>query len=285
MSKVAVVTDSTAYIPEHLANGYVLHTIPLQVVWGGETFRDGVDITPLEFYTRLQHAKVMPTTSQPSPAAFQQVYTSLLEQGYDILSIHISAALSGTIDSAVQAKQTLNTDRVVIIDSFSAGMGLGFQALQVARAAKQGASLEECKTIAEKAVNHTGVLFAVSTLEFLHRGGRIGGAAAFLGTALGLKPILGLENGKIVAVEKIRTMNKAVDRLIDIFVERVGSQRPVRIAALHANTPAEAERLLEKACQRFEPAEIAEAFAATVSPVIGTHTGPGTVGIAYMAGM
>ncbi|WP_448335824.1 DegV family protein, partial [Bellilinea sp.] len=215
MSRVAVVTDSTAYIPEHLANGFVLHTIPLQVVWGGETFRDGVDITPLEFYTRLQNAKVMPTTSQPSPAAFQQVYTSLLEQGYDILSIHISAALSGTIASAEQAKQTLNTDRVVIIDSYSAGMGLGFQALQVARAAKQGASLEECKTIAEKAVNHTGVLFAVSTLEFLHRGGRIGGAAAFLGTALGLKPILGLENGKIVAVEKIRTMNKAVDRLID----------------------------------------------------------------------
>ncbi|MEW6180919.1 MAG: DegV family protein [Chloroflexota bacterium] len=285
MSKVAVVTDSTAYIPEHLCNGFVLHTIPLQVIWGEETFRDGIDITPLEFYTRLQNAKVMPTTSQPSPAAFQQVYSSLLEQGYDILSIHISAALSGTIDSATQAKNMLHTDRIEIVDSLSAGMGLGFQALQVARAAKTGASLRECKEIAEKAVKHTGVLFAVSTLEFLHRGGRIGGAAAFLGTALGLKPILGLQDGKIVAVEKIRTMNKAVEKVIDLFVQRVGNQRPVRIAALHANAPAEAERVLEKACQRFDPADIAEAFAATVSPVIGTHTGPGTVGIAFMAGM
>lgn len=285
MSKVAVVTDSTAYIPEHLTNGYNLHSIPLQVIWGEETFRDGVDITPLEFYTRLQNAKVMPTTSQPSPAAFKQVYASLLEQGFDILSVHISSKLSGTIDSAVQAKEMIQSDRIEIVDSLSAGMALGFQALLAARAASEGKPLAEIKSMAEKANDLTGVLFAVSTLEFLHRGGRIGGAQAFLGTALGLKPILGLADGKIVAVEKIRTMNKAIDRVIDLTVERIGGRRPVRLAALHANAPAEAERLLEKLCQRFNPADIAEAFSASVSPVIGTHTGPGTVGVAFLAGM
>ena len=285
MSKVAVVTDSTAGIPEELTNGYVLHSIPLTVIWGEESYRDGIDITTLEFYTRLQNAKVMPTTSQPSPAAFQQVYASLLDQGYDILSIHISEKLSGTLASAYQARDLVKSDRIEIVDSESAGMALGFQALEVARAARQGASLAECKALAEKAPAHTGVLFAVSTLEFLHRGGRIGGAAAFLGTALGLKPILGLKDGKIEAVEKIRTLSKAIDRVVEIMVERVGNQRPVHIAALHANAPTEAEKLLEKVCARFDSKDIVEAISGPVSPTIGTHTGPGTVGLAFMAGM
>lgn len=285
MSKVAVVTDSTAGIPEELTNGYVLHSIPLTVIWGEESYRDGIDITNLEFYTRLQNAKVMPTTSQPSPAAFQQVYASLLDQGYDVLSIHISEKLSGTLASAYQARDLVKSDRIEIVDSESAGMALGFQALEVARVARQGASLAECKALAEKAPAHTGVLFAVSTLEFLHRGGRIGGAAAFLGTALGLKPILGLKDGKIEAVEKIRTLNKAIDRVVEIMVQRVGNQRPVHIAALHANAPAEAEKLLEKVCARFDSKDIVEAISGPVSPTIGTHTGPGTVGLAFMAGM
>ncbi len=285
MSKVAVVTDSTAYIPEELITGYPIHTVPLQVIWGEDTFRDGIDITPLEFYSRLENATVMPTTSQPSPAAFQQIYASLLEQGFDIISIHISARLSGTLDSAYQARQTMNSDRIVIVDSRSAGMGLGFQTLEVARAANNGANLKECTDLAQKATGMTGVLFAVSTLEFLRRGGRIGGASAFLGTALGIKPILELQDGQIEAVEKIRTMNKALDRTIELMVKQVDHQRPVRISALHANAPAEAERLLQKACECFPPSEIAEAFSAAVSPVIGTHTGPGTVGLAFMAGM
>lgn len=285
MSKVAVVTDSTAYIPEHLTNGYNLHSIPLQVIWGEETFRDGVDITPLEFYTRLQNAKVMPTTSQPSPAAFKQVYASLLEQGFDILSVHISSKLSGTIDSAVQAKEMIQSDRIEIVDSLSAGMALGFQALLAARAASEGKPLAEIKSMAEKANDLTGVLFAVSTLEFLHRGGRIGGAAAFLGTALNLKPLLKLNDGKIEPVERVRTMGKAIDRLLDLFASEIDGRTPLRIASLHANSPREAEMLLEKIRQRFDVSEVDIATLAEVSPVIGTHTGPGTVGIAFMAGI
>lgn len=285
MSKVAVVTDSTACIPDELLNGYPIYSIPLQVIWGENTYRDGVDISPLEFYSRLQTAKELPTTSQPSPAAFQQLYEHLLDQGYDIVSIHVSSKLSGTLDSAIQAVQTMKSDRIALVDSLTAGMALGFQALEVARAAHNGASFSECHQLAEKAVNQTGVLFTVRTLEFLHKGGRIGGASAFVGTALGLKPILEVRAGRIEAAAKIRTMNKAVDRMVELVVEQVGSRRPIRISSLHANAPLEAEQILQKICDRFHPRDIAEAFSAPVSPVIGTHTGPGTLGQAFLAGI
>ncbi len=285
MTKIAVVTDSTAYIPNELCNGYQLHTIPLQVIWGEESYRDGIDIQPLEFYTRLKTAKVMPSTSQPSPAAFEQVYKTLLEQGYDVISMHISAKLSGTLDSAYQARDHLQSDRITIIDSKATSMALGFPVLLLMRAAQRGAALEELTALAEKAIDNTGVLFVVSTLEFLHRGGRIGGAQAFLGTALGLKPILELRDGRIEAIEKVRTMSKATDRMLELLVERIDGRRPIRLAVLHANAAAEAEALLEKACQRFDPGDIKEAFSTTVSPVIGTHSGPGTVGICFLAGM
>jgi len=285
MSKVAIVTDSTSNIPEELGASYGITQIPLQLIWGGETYRDGIDIAPLEFYTRLKNAKVMPSSSQPSPAAFQRVYQDLLDQGYDIVSIHISSKLSGTMDSAIQAKQTINSDRIAIVDTLSASMATGFCALVTARAAADGATFEECHKLAEKAVSHTGVLFVVSTLEFLHRGGRIGGAAAFLGTALSLKPILTVHDGRIEPQEKVRTMRKAMDRVVEILEERVGNKSPLRIGVLHANAPLEAEELLQKATERFPASVVKESMVIPVSPVIGTHTGPGTVGFAYMLGL
>ncbi len=285
MAKIAVVTDSTAYIPAELTKGYPFHTIPLQVIWGEETFRDGIDIQPLEFYTRLKTAKVMPSTSQPPPAAFEQVYKTLLDQDYHVISIHISAKLSGTLDSAYQARDQFGSDRITILDSKATSMALGFPVLMVLRAIQDGASVAEAVALAEKAIENTGVLFVVSTLEFLHRGGRIGGAQAFLGTALGLKPILELRDGRIEAIEKVRTMSKATDRMLEIMVQRIGNRRPVRLATLHANAPDEAEVLLRKARQRFDPADIKESISTTVSPVIGTHSGPGTVGLCYLAGM
>jgi DegV family protein with EDD domain len=285
MAKVAVITDGTANIPDELLAQYEIHTIPLQIIWGEETFLDRVTIQPAEFYQRLPQAKVMPTTSQPTPAAFSEVYQRLLDQGYDIISIHISNKLSGTLDSAAQARQELPADRIELIDSESTAMALGFQVLTVARAAAQGATLEECASLALKAREQTGVLFVVSTLEFLHRGGRIGGAAAFLGTALNLKPILELRDGRIEAIERVRTMGKAVDRLLDLFEERVGSRRPIRISALHANAATEGQLLMKRARERFDEGAVAEAYLTEVSPVLGTHTGPGCLGLVFMAGM
>jgi DegV family protein with EDD domain len=188
------------------------------------------------------------------------------------------------MSSAIQARDMLPkaADKIVLVDSNSTAMAMGFHVLAAARAAETGAGLKECQAVAEKARQHTGVYFVVDTLEFLYRGGRIGGAQALLGSALNIKPLLTLEDGRIESVEKVRTKSKALDRLVDIIVEKAGSGTPVRLATLHANAEAEARAVLEKAAARLHPVET---VLASVSPVIGTHTGPGTVGLAYMVGM
>lgn len=286
MSKVMVVTDSTANIPAQLMNGNPIRIIPLQVIWDHKIMRDGIDIQPTEFYERLKTAPTMPTTSQATPEEFKQLYRQLLDEGYEILSMHISSKLSGTIDSAYAAKRAFPGAPITIVDSEAASMALGFEAMAAARMAETGATLKECKIVAEKAIQHSGVYFAVSTLEFLHRGGRIGGAAAFLGNVLNLKPLLELKDGRIEAVEKIRTMSKAIDRLIDLVEKKVDHQQgPIRLSVIHAAVPDEAQNLLERVLQRFSPSLISDAVISEVSPVLGTHTGPGALGLAYMAGM
>jgi DegV family protein with EDD domain len=186
MSKVAIVTDSTSYLPVEFVKNLNLTITPQVLIWGEETLRDSVDIQPEAFYTRLQHAKVMPTTSQVAIVDMKSAFEKVLDSGYDVLGIFISSKLSGTIQSAIQAREMLPkaTDRIAIVDSLSTSMAMGYQILTVARAAKEGASLSECKALAEKAITHTGVYFVVDTLEFLHRGGRIGGAQALLGSAV-----------------------------------------------------------------------------------------------------
>ena len=286
MSKVAIVTDSTALIPKVLANGhYPIFTVPLQVIWRDKTYQDGIDITPDQFYTRLQTEKVMPSTSQPSPEAFKILYKQLLDEGYDILGITISSKLSGTLDSATQAKMELAGSPIELIDSESTSMAMGFQVMTAARAAVQGATLQECKFLAEKGRDSSGVLFVLNTLEYLRRGGRIGGAAAFLGTALNLKPILELRNGRIEPVERVRTLNKAVDRLLQLLENRIEHRRPVRLATLYSTSEEDAQVLLDRARSLFGTSEVDEAVSTIISPVLGTHTGPGCLGIAYMTGM
>ena len=282
MTKIANVTDSTAYIPPDLIEQYNISVAPLVLIWGDETYEDGVDIQPDEFYTRLENAKVMPSTSQATPKTFHKIYTDLLEQDYEILTVLISSALSGTVVSAVQVQAEMPGAPIEIVDSYNTAMALGFQVLQVARAAEEGANLAECKEIAEQAREHTGVIFAVDTLEFLHRGGRIGGASRYLGTALNIKPILEVRDGRIEALEKVRTRKKSFIRLLELIGERIDGREPVRLATLHANSPQDAQELLDMAKDKFNPVET---VFSEVSPVIGTHVGPGTVGLAYCAGM
>ena len=281
MPKVAVVTDSTSYIPAYLHKNLNIKIIPLHVIWGEENLLDGVDITPKEFYARLRTTKIMPSTSQPTPHAFLTVYQQLLDDGFDILSLHISSLLSGTVSSAVQAKDMLKASNIQILDSQVTSMALGFPALKAARAASEGASIDECFQLAETACRKSGALFTVDTLEFLHRGGRIGGAAAFLGTAYNLKPLLGLKEGKIEAVEKIRTRNKAIEKMIDTFISQQSGYSSVSVAVVHADCPADAMRVLEMIKNHETCLPINEAVITEVSPVIGTHAGPGTVGITY----
>lgn len=284
MKKVAIVTDSTACLQEQSIKGYPIFVLPLQVIWSDQIYLDGIDIQPTEFYQRLKTAKVTPSTSQVTPGAFIELYTRLLAEDYDILSILISSKLSGTMDSAIQAKSHFPGAKIELVDSKNTAMALGFQVLSVARSAALGATIEECKAIVEDSIPNVGALFTVSTLEFLHRGGRIGGAAAFLGTALNLRPIMELRDGKIEAIERVRTTSKAIDRLLDLMVERIGHRTPVRIAGLHADSLEEVKIMVDRVRDRFNVSDISEIVISEVSPVIGTHTGPGTLGFAYMAG-
>ena len=251
MAKVVIVTDSTANFPVGAVNGLSIHTLPLQVIWDDHIYLDGVDIQPDEFYTRLNNSKTMPSTSQTTPHVFKETYAKLLDEDCEIFSIHISSRLSGTLDSAAQAKKEFPGAKIELFDSESTSMGLGFQAMAVARAAQQGASLAECLSIAERARNNTGVLFVVNTLEFLHRGGRIGEAAAFLGNVFNLKPILGLKEGKIEALDKVRTKSKAVHKLIDLLEKQIEGHAGLRIGVLHANASTEADILLERIKNRW----------------------------------
>ena len=284
MSKVAIVTDSTAYLPNDILKKYSITVTPQILIWGDETFQDGVDIQPDEFYRKLETAKTMPTTSQVAIVTMKTAFESLLEAGYDVLGIFLSAKLSGTIQSATQAKEMLPkaAARIVVLDSNSTAMAMGFHVLTAARAAQAGANLAECQKLAEEAQKHTGVYFVVDTLEFLRRGGRIGGAQAMLGSALNLKPLLELRDGRIESVEKVRTKSKAINRMIELVVEKTAGRTPIRLATLHANAEAEAKSALKAAAARLHPVE---QILASVSPAIGAHAGPGTIGLAYMAGM
>jgi DegV family protein with EDD domain len=278
MSKVAIVTDSTGYIPPDLIDKFNIHVAPLVVIWGEETLRDDIDIKPTEFYNRLKTAKLMPSTSQPPVPEFTKIFESLHGDGYEILAILISNLLSGTIASAEQAKKGLPDATIEIFDSQTTTMAMGFQVLAAARAVADGASLADCVATAEKARSNSGVLFAVDTLEFLHRGGRIGGASRYLGTALQLKPLLTIEGGKIEALERVRTKKKAQSRLSDIVVKRLAGKSNIQLATLHANAAEDANALLERTSERLD---VVEKVFSEVSPVIGTHVGPGTVGLAY----
>lgn len=284
MAKVAIVTDSTAYIPADILTRHNITSVPQVLIWGEETFKDGVDILPDEFYKRLSTAKVMPSTSQVSPMTLKIVFEKLLGEGYDICGIFLSAKLSGTIQSATQAIEMLPQakDKISIVDSDSTAMAMGFQVITAAKAAQAGANLKEITTLAETTREHTGVLFVVDTLEFLYRGGRIGGAQRLLGTALNFKPILELKEGRIESLEKVRTKSKAYSRVLELLVDRIGSQSNIHLATLHANAEEDARALLARAVDQLHPVET---IFTSVSPVIGTHAGPGTVGLAFMAGM
>jgi DegV family protein with EDD domain len=282
MSAVAVITDSTAYLPDQLLTQFQIGVVPLNVIWDNQTYQDGIDITPEDFYTRLQNSQTLPSTSQPSAAAFQAVFKDYLKLGRPVLAVLISSEISGTVNSAFQAVQDLNTDQVRVVDSRTAGMATGLHVLAAARAAADGANLEETQAAALKAQDHTEVIFVVDTLEFLHRGGRIGGAKRLLGSMLNIKPILEMRGGKIEPLEQVRTQQKALDRMIELMLDKIGDDRPVRIAGFHSQAPELTEELLART---EEHVDVKETFRTVLSPVIGTHVGPGTVALAAMHGM
>jgi DegV family protein with EDD domain len=282
MSEIAIITDSTSNIPIDLCQEYGIQVAPQVLIWGEESLLDEVDITAEQFYVRLQSSGQIPKTSQATVSKFIELFSPHVDAGRPILAILISDELSGTIQSAEQAKMEFPDATIEIVNSKSASMELAFHVLAAARAAEAGKSFNQVVDIAKRVKENTGVMFVVDTLEYLHRGGRIGGAKRLLGTALNLKPLLYVNNGRVEPLENIRTKKKALIRLLDLVEEQISDgESPIRIAAVHAACPEEGQLLLDKAIKRFQPAE---AILSVVGPVVGTHVGPGTLGLAYCTG-
>jgi DegV family protein with EDD domain len=282
MSKVALVIDSTTFMPPEYMQKYGMRSAPARIIWAGDELKDGIDIQPSEFYTRLQTDSEHPTTTQATPMDFKEIYDGFLGEGRDILVMTISSKFSGMYLSAEQAKGMLPGANIEIIDTLTGSMGTGWPALHVAEAAEKGASLSECKAIAENAINNVGIILVVDTLDYLHKGGRIGGASRFLGSALNLKPILEVTGGAFEGIDRVRTSSKAINRMIELIIERIAGRSPVHLAALHANAPDLAKQVLEQASAQIQPTKT---LLADVSPAVGVHLGPGTVGLAFMAGV
>ncbi|SDD98124.1 EDD domain protein, DegV family [Paenibacillus sp. UNCCL117] len=283
MSQVRIVTDSTSDIPAELRKELGIEMVPLQVLFGTEAFRDAVDISPDVFYSRLAGSKVSPTTSQPSPAEFLEVYQRLAEAGDGpIISLHLSSAMSGTYQSAQLAMSMLEDKAdVTVYDSKSASYGFGLLAVAAAQAAKAGKSKEEILELIEKLRAGTRIYFLVDTLEYLQRGGRIGKAAALVGSLLNIKPILSIhDEGQVYSVDKVRGTKKAIGRISEMLLKDFGD-RPVHLILAYTNNQ---EDVRELETQLKPLLQVKSIGYTRIGSVIGTHTGPGTIAVfAYPA--
>jgi DegV family protein with EDD domain len=273
---IAIVTDSTCDLPVELVEKHHLTIVPLYVLWGDEQLIDGVDIDPETFFARLPEDPIHPQTSQPTPGDFVRAIEGL--EAREVFIITLSKALSGTYESACQAREEVDVP-VHVVDSYSLSLGLGWQVLAAARARDKGADIEGMIAAAQHVRERTSLLLTVDTLEYLHRGGRIGGAAKLLGSMVQLKPLLEIDHttGMIDAVEKIRTRKRAMRRLMDETFQRLDPCRPTHAGVLHGAAPADARLLLHQILDRCE---CVEPLVAAITPVLGVHGGPGVVGIA-----
>lgn len=280
MAKVKVITDSTSDIPKELIEELNIKVIPLKVHFGTETFLDGENLTAEAFYQRISDSDMFPTTSQPSPVNFEQAYREAIAEGYtDILSIHLSSALSGTYQSASIAKKSFKDEpvRIQVLDSRAATFAIGNLVVHAARAAKEGKSLDECLNIAKKVREKQILLGYLDTLDYLQKGGRIGKAAALVGSLLNIKPIISLDDeGEVVAVEKVRGKKKAIHRIFEYLTERIPRGRKVSVAVIYGALQEEGQEWLERAKELYD---VQESLFSYIGPVIGSHTGPKTIGI------
>lgn len=276
MSKIRIVTDSTADIPQKVREALDIEMVPLKVHFGEEAYLDSVTIDPETFYRKLAQSERLPTTSQPSPMDFLDVYERLAaEPGSQVISIHLSSSLSGTYQSASMARSMMTSPgEVYLVDSKSATYGIGLLAVAAAEAARDGSTLEEILQLVDRLRSHTSLYFLVDTLEYLHKGGRIGKAGAVLGSLLNIKPILSIDDGTVTSVDKVRGTKKAMSRIIELL--KLKHSGPVRVTVAHALTEKHAEELSALIHEHFE---VVHMTYTTIGPVIGAHVGGGTVGV------
>jgi DegV family protein with EDD domain len=276
---VRIVTDSTADLPQAVRDELGIAMVPLTVHFGPEMFLDVVEMDPDGFWTKLASCPHHPKTAQPSPGDFLKIYQPLVDEGHEIISIHLSTKLSGTLSSGQVAAQMLPGAKITLVDTRSVTLGLGMMAVEAARMARDGKSVSEIVTRVNEIADRMNILFTLDTLEFLHKNGRVGKAQALLGGLLGIKPILQVDKEGLVApADKVRGKSKVIPRTLEIMAERIPAGRKVKIAVLHAQVPDEAAHWLEIISRQYT---VVEHFIASIGPVIATNAGPGTVGVCF----
>ena len=280
---VKIVTDSTSDLPKEFVQKHNITVVPLNAIFGTKSYKAGIDLTNEQFYEMLPTAKDHPTTSQPAPSDFAAVYRPLVEAGQEIVSLHLPSKLSGTYASAVAAKNDLENHLkkavpISIMDTPWLSMALGMLVVVAAQAAEAGKSREEIVAIINAIIPKMNLIFVLDTLEYLKRGGRIGGARALLGTMLNVKPMLEVVNGQIEPLEQPRSRAKALRRLIEILEQRADRKKPLHIGVLHAMDPEEAAILEKQIKSRYQCKEF---YTTEIGSVLGVHTGPNAVGLAF----
>jgi DegV family protein with EDD domain len=274
---VHIVTDSTADLPPSLANELQITVVPLHVVFGQESFRDGIELTSDAFFARLSTVQELPRTSQPSAGEFQRVYEEIAAQTDRILSIHLSSKFSGTIESArTAAREVAGRCSVEIIDSGSVSMAMGLAAVAGARAATEGSDLDACAERVRSVLRRQRIAVALDSLEFLRRGGRIGRAQALLGGLLRLKPILTIREGEAFPLARVRTRQKALEEVLRICLLDDAIEEA---AVMHATTPEDAGHIAEEVGKRRPGTPV---HVGRFGPVLGVHGGPGMLGLAVV---
>ncbi|MDQ0191096.1 DegV family protein [Alicyclobacillus cycloheptanicus] len=277
MTKIAFVTDSTAYLTPEKAEAFGITVVPLSVVFEGEVYREGVDISAADFYQRLTASKAFPTTSQPPVGEFVEVFTRLLETHDVVMCLLLSSKLSGTFESAQTAAQMVD-GQVIVVDSRISSYGIAGPLLDGVQLAKAGGTPEEIQALWAKELDTMHAYFVVDTLEMLHRGGRIGGAAAVFGALLQIKPILTMRDGRIDLFEKVRTHKRAMERMLSEFDADARTGRRLKVGVVHAQRYNDAVALRDQLTSQYPNIEtdISE-----LGPVIGAHTGPGLLALVY----
>lgn len=277
---IKIVTDSTADIPEKIASEYGIEIVPLNVHFGDEVFKDGVDIWSEEFYNKLRNEPILPNTSQPSPGDFLKVYQKIAKPGDTIISIHISREMSGTVDAAeLAAEMTGSGYRIHIVDSRQVTLSLGILVIAAAKAVKNGASAETVLANLDKWKSEVRIFFTLKSLEYLHRTGRIGKATVLMGGLLNIKPILSIEEGLIVPLEKARgNFQKIAEILVDKVIELYGNQR-LNVGIIHTELQDDLNVLVSLAKQKLN---IEEMVINLAGAIVGTHVGPNGIGIVVL---
>ena len=274
---IRIVTDSTADLPPEVAEQLGITVVPLNVHFGEETFLDGVDILHDEFFARLKAARRLPTTSQPSPGKFLETYKPLVEAGDQIVSIHVSELLSGTLNSARQGREQIEGGSIEIIDSRQAAIGTGLVAMAAAKAVQQGASYEAVLDEANRAVEQVQVFGLLNTLEYLRKGGRIGKVRGFVGTLLKVRPIITVREGIVQSETSVRSRSYGIQYMVTLAEERAPLKQAM---VMHSSTTEEAEELAERLRPLVADGQVLQS---RIGPVVGTYAGPGVIGIALQS--